>query len=347
MTHHDLTTQHNNELSNHITQLNSEAKKLLADSLSGNTKIAYIAGFKKLAEYMGYKDHTEFTQIVTGNDLVNFISDVRIIKKDVEVKPAVSTIKLWLSGIRSIYDTIIPTLNAPVENPCDSPLLKKALKGYTRQNAAPLRQAKPLVKKDIDLICNTEKDDSTIAKRNRALLLLGFCGLLRRSEIVAINIEDVQDHENGLIINIFRSKTQSFQQIPIHRATKKTNVCPVQIIKEWRDELKSQGIVKGGLIRSVNRHGQIAIHPNENGQFLTAGNVAKTIKKLAEKAGLDDVEKVSGHSLRSGGATELAISEVALWKIMQLGDWTSPSMVTNRYVRSARIFDDSGMDSVF
>lgn len=183
--------------------------------------------------------------------------------------------------------------------------------------------------------------DSTIGKRDNALLALGFCGLFRRSEIVGIQLEDIERHDDGLVILLRQSKTDQRGQgrkVAIPRAMR-SDVCPVEIINQWITELNKQGITNGALIRSVKKSGVI-------GPALSTRNVNTILKSLASKIGIDDT-LVSGHSLRAGGATTLAQANVELWKIQQLGGWKDSRMLTERYIREARLFADNAMANIW
>ena len=140
------------------------------------------------------------------------------------------------------------------------------------------------------------------AKRDRALLLLGFAGAFRRSEIVALNVADIASTREGLVITLRQSKTDQQgegRKVGIPYGVDAA-LCPVTAYREW---LQSAGIVKGAVFRRIDRHGHIGpnrLHPN---------SVADIVKTAVVRGGLDPAQ-FAGHSLRSGFATSAAVQGV-------------------------------------
>ena len=135
-------------------------------------------------------------------------------------------------------------------------------------------------------------DAGLIGTRDRALILLGFAGAFRRSELVGLDVEDCAFTREGLTVLLRRSKTDQEGQgrkvgIPYGS---NPDTCPVRSTQAWLEQV---GITKGPLFRSITRHG----HVQEGG--LAGLDVARVIKKLAQRAGLD-AAKYAGHSLRAG-----------------------------------------------
>jgi integrase len=165
--------------------------------------------------------------------------------------------------------------------------------------------------------------------RDRALLLIGFAGAFRRSELVGIQVEHVSHVSEGLVISIPKSKTDQKGQgrevaIPFgaHPET-----CPVQALKEWITKGK---ITKGPVFRSISRHGHVS------DRALTPTAVALLIKERAATAGLE-AGKFAGHSLRAGFATSAALGGAPEWAIMKQTGHRSRAML-DRYVRPAGRF---------
>ena len=138
-------------------------------------------------------------------------------------------------------------------------------------------------------------DAGLIGARDRALILLGFAGAFRRSELVGLDVEDCAFGKDGLTVTLRRSKTDqdgAGRKIGIPYGAN-PDTCPVRTVQAW---LELAGIAAGPLFRSINRHGQV--QPGR----LSGIDVARVVKKLAERAGLDSA-KYAGHSLRAGHAT--------------------------------------------
>jgi integrase len=175
-------------------------------------------------------------------------------------------------------------------------------------------------------------DVGPLGLRDRALLLLGFAGAFRRSELVALNFEDCVFTRDGLVVTVRRSKTDQEGQgrrvgIP-YGSTPET--CPVRTVQDW---IAQAGISSGPLLRSVSRHGQV--QPGG----LAGIDVARIVKKLAERAGLDSA-KYAGHSLRAGHATTAAIAGASERSIMNQTGHRGVQMV-RRYIREGSLWREN------
>jgi integrase len=151
-------------------------------------------------------------------------------------------------------------------------------------------------------------DDGLIGCRDRALVLLGFAGAFRRSELVALEVADCVFGREGLTVLLRRSKTDQDGQgrkvgIPYGS---NPETCPMRVLQRW---LEQSGVTTGPVFRSLNRHGQV------QPAGLSGIDVARVVKKLAERAGLDPA-KFAGHSLRAGHATAAAIAGASERSIM-------------------------------
>jgi integrase len=172
--------------------------------------------------------------------------------------------------------------------------------------------------------------------RDRALLLIGFAGAFRRSELVALTVADIANAQQGLIITLLRSKTDQEGigrkvAIPFARGA----VCPVIALQKW---LEVSSITEGPIFRAVNRHGVIS------DTSLDPQAVAWVVKERAKAAGLDP-NKYSGHSLRAGLVTSAAQMGVSSWKIRAQTGHASDAMLS-RYIRDANIFVDNAAGAI-
>jgi integrase len=141
-------------------------------------------------------------------------------------------------------------------------------------------------------------DAGLIGIRDRALILIGFAGAFRRSELVGLDFEDCSFSKDGLTITLRRSKTDQTgdgRKIGIPYGSN-PETCPVRVLQGWIEQAAIGG---GPLFRSLNRHGKLIE------RRLSSAGVARVVKKLAERAGLEP-EKYAGHSLRAGHATSAA-----------------------------------------
>jgi integrase len=205
------------------------------------------------------------------------------------------------------------------------------MKGIRRtKGTAPAQKAAALTD-DIRAMVDAS-DDGLIGARDRALVLLGFAGAFRRSELVALDAADCAFGKDGLTVTIRRSKTDQAgagRKIGIpYGANPET--CPVRNLQSLKDE---NGITTGPLFRSINRHGRM-----QAGR-LSGIDVARIVKKLADRAGLD-AAKYAGHSLRAGHATSAAIAGASERSIMKQTGHRSVQMV-RRYIRDGSLFREN------
>lgn len=179
--------------------------------------------------------------------------------------------------------------------------------------------------------------DRLKAKRDRAILAIGFFAALRRSELVAIDVEHVSVTADGLVLRLPRRKTdQAGAGTEIGLPVKSDPViCPV---KAFKDYVEAAGITEGPLFRSISKYGRLL------DQRLAGKDVARIVKAATEAAGYD-AEAFSGHSLRSGFITSAARAGVADRLIMkQTGHKRLEEM--HGYIRRAGLFTENAADLI-
>ncbi len=219
-------------------------------------------------------------------------------------------------------------------SPTDTELVRATLRGIRHTHGAAQRQVAPAVKEDV--LAMVASLHGAKGVRDKALLLIGFAGAFRRSELVSLTMADIEQAKQGLIVHLRRSKTDQDGRgrkiaIPFARGA----VCPVLALHEWLDV---GGITEGPIFRPVNRHGVIA------NAALSAQTVALVVKERAKAVGLDP-ERYAGHSLRAGLVTSAAQLGVSSWKIRQQTGHASDAMLS-RYIREANIFVDNAAGAV-
>lgn len=234
---------------------------------------------------------------------------------------AVATLVRWVVSISVAHSS------RGLPSPTRSSLVHNTLNGIKRTHGGAQRRLKPLLVEDLiqvlSVMGNTPKDI-----RDRALLLLGFAGGFRRSELVALNSEDVDSVRQGLVVTIRRSKTdQSGEGRKIGIPFARGKHCPVHSLENWI-ELAELG--EGPLFRPITRHGLIRT------SRLSGEAVASIVKERVSLVGLPP-DQYSGHSLRSGLATSAAMAGVSSWKIRQQTGHASETTL-NRYIRDGELF---------
>jgi integrase len=257
-----------------------------------------------------------------------------------------------------------------LESPTHSPIVANTMKGIRRTKGVAPAQKSAALTDDIRAMVEAT-DSGLIGMRDRALILLGFAGAFRRSELVGLSVEDCEFGNDGLTVTLRRSKTDQTgagRKIGVPYGSN-PETCPVRAMQAWIEELQGadarcrvatpesnalpdssalSGHVHGRtqppsgpaslyspklLFRSITRHGQI--QPSG----LSGGDVARVVKKLAERAGLD-AAKYAGHSLRAGHATSAAIAGASERSIMNQTGHRSVQMV-RRYIRDGSLFREN------
>ncbi len=175
--------------------------------------------------------------------------------------------------------------------------------------------------------------DDLRGARDRAVLLVGFSGAFRRSELVAIDVEDCEISHAGLAITIRRSKTDQEgrgRQVGFKRSTR---TCPVAALEQW---LRLAGIDDGPVFRTVYR--------TRPGERLIGKAVCDIVKAAAKRAGYDP-RKYGAHSLRSGWATSAARAGADLAHIMlQTGHKNAD--VARRYIHAGQLLENPASKAV-
>ena len=218
-------------------------------------------------------------------------------------------------------------------SPTSDPRVRAVLSGIRRTHGTAPRQAAPATLSDIQRML-AHLPSGAIGTRDHAVLLVGFAGGMRRSEIVGLNVGDLAPHDNGLLVSIRRSKTDQEAKgrkvaLPYGHDE---HTCPVRAVDSWT---LVSGITRGPIFRPVDRHGNV-ISTRLSGQA-----VSDIIKRAAERAGLDPTQ-FSGHSLRAGFVTTAALNGASEREIASQTGHRSMESV-RRYVRPATAFHDNAV----
>ncbi len=234
---------------------------------------------------------------------------------------AAATLQLRLIAIHRAH------IDQGLTSPAMEPLVKRTMQGIRRTFGTAQRQVKPLVKDDLlEMMVLVDQQKPMRAARDKALLLIGFAGAFRRSELVALTCSDVTYFDNGIELLIRRSKTDQEGAgrtvfIPYAKGTR----CPVKALKAW---LELAGISEGPLFRAVNRHDNVV-----HGRALTPQSVALIVKaSVRNMSGEAAAKSVAGHSLRAGYCTEAVTAGLQPFQIREQTGHKSDSTLA-RYIR--------------
>jgi len=221
-----------------------------------------------------------------------------------------------------------------ISDPSRTPLVRKTMDGIRRTHGRPKSKAKALRLEHLVSMLSTlhALADSNKKARDKALLLVGFFGAFRRSELVAITVEDLLWEPEGVLIGLPQSKTD--QELEgLTRAIPYGNepICPVKALKNWVD---SAGITHGPIFRPVNRWDQV------QNKALSAGAINIFLKDLGEKCLFDFAPELSSHSFRRGLSTSAARERVDFALIKKQGGWKSDATVWG-YIEEGQLFTEN------
>ena len=231
-----------------------------------------------------------------------------------------STISRRLAAIRYAHKL------AGHEPPTNAEAVKATLRGIRRTaGSTPARKAPATADKVLAMVATAGTDLKGL--RDRALLLLGFAGAFRRSELVALNVEDLEFCDDGMRVTIRKSKTDQEGLGATIAVAPGSVACPVQAVRTW---LETASISSGPIFRPVTRKGTIS------SRRLSDRTVADLVKKYAQDVGLKAGD-FSGHSLRSGFLTSAATRGASIFKMMDVSRHRSVDTLRG-YVRDAELF---------
>lgn len=223
------------------------------------------------------------------------------------------------------------------ESPTQAQAVRAVMQGIRRAHGIAKEGKAPILTEHLrawvnDVLDKAPKWQEKVNKRNKALVLLGFAGAFRRSEIVGLNRDDIELVPQGLIVTLRRSKTDQegegrkvgipFGQFP--------STCPVKALVEWLD---IGGIESGPLFRRMRRAGVIS------SDRLESKSVGLIVKNLALTIGLDP-DLYGAHSLRAGHATQATMNGSQEADTMRQTGHKSEA-VFRGYVRMAGVFQNN------
>lgn len=222
--------------------------------------------------------------------------------------------------------------------PTTDPYVREVMDGIRRAKGMRPRQAHAATLDPLRAMLATLPDDLS-GLRDRALLLVGFAGGFRRAALCALDRADITFVPEGMDLVIRKDKTDQAGQGRELSITygKHRDTCPVRALRAWLD---AAGINTGPIFRGVAKGGKTV----RTGR-LDPGSVARIIKRAAARAGLLDADDFSGHSLRSGLATEAARSGATDNAIMDQTGHTDVRSV-KRYIRRGRRFTDNVLNAI-
>ncbi|RNC76907.1 site-specific integrase [Piscirickettsia salmonis] len=325
-----MTAESRTEIS---TTLSSSSRQFLENTLAQATKRGYAADLKIFFAWA--EAHQTAAIPATAETIANFLADqasgvlsvwLRQESQLINGRPvSVATLRRRLAAIKYAHK-----LNKIEPSPTDTAEVRETLKGIRRTLGAKPNAKSALMSQDIQLLMRYIPETIT-GQRDRAILLLGFAGALRRSELTSLELSDIEVQENGMLVYIRSSKTDQEQQgqvIGIARSENKAN-CPVGAIEQW---LQSSMILSGPIFRRIFANGKIAI------TTLSDRTIYNIVKNYCQLAGLG-ASRFGAHSLRRGFVTSAAKAKVDPFRIMAVTRHKRLETV-KRYVDEANLISD-------
>lgn len=297
------------------TEILDRARGFAEASISANTRRAHASDWRDFAAFcsaQGLEALPATPQTVAGYAAA--LAD----------KAKIATIRRRLATISTIHQ------RAGHESPCANRVVRDILRGIARETGlAPARKAAVTLDALRAMLLAIDGDD-VAARRDRAILLLGFAAALRRSEIAAIRFEDLRYSKRGLLLRIPRSKTDQLGEgveiaVPF---VPNEALCAARAVRRY---IAAAGITAGPLFRSMDMQRALGA------DAIQGQDVARLVKRLASRARVDG--DFSGHSLRAGFATSAAAAHVSLDAIARTTRHKSLAVLLT-YVRPAQAFDD-------
>lgn len=243
----------------------------------------------------------------------------------------VSTLTRRMTAIRQAHQV------SGYASPTSTALVSQLMAGIRRSKGTAVSSKQAVLVDDLKRMVALIPD-STIGLRDRAVLLVGFTGAFRRSELAGIDCGDLFRDARGVRVAIRRSKTDPEGQgrvVAIPLGNEAAGTCPVAALEAW---LRAAGIQEGPVFRPVNKHSQIGT------KSLSGAGVAIVVKRWAKALGHDPAE-FAGHSLRAGLATSAAIAGKPERIIMQqTGHRSLPTV--RRYIRDGNLFRENAAEGL-
>lgn len=305
--------------------LSDKSMNSLSVTKANHTIDAYESDWNDFCDWCRYHHQTSYP--AKPETIVNYINDLADYAK-------ASTIRRRISAISENYNAS----GDHVENPCRAWIVKEALIGLTRLKGTVQKGKTPIYWEEIKEMIHRMDLSSLQALRDRAVLLLGFMGAFRRSELAGLDVEDIRKYPQGIVVTIRHSKTDQTsagQQIGIPYLSHSSMDC-IHALQEW---LTAAGITSGPLFRSFLKNGKVS------SRRLSDKSINLIVKKYAASIGLNP-EMYGAHSLRHGFATYAALQGVEERLIMKQTRHRSVEMV-RRYINEADLFTNNPIDKIF
>lgn len=309
--------------------LPEETAELLREAVPENTSRAYRSRWRAFEDWCAARGRVPLP--ATAQTVAAYLTHLAA-----ERNLKATTADAHLTAIRAVH-------RACGQEPPDALAARKVITAAQRREArrdgrfGP-RKALPLMASDLPAVVAALDTKTAAGLRDRALILLGFTLLARRSELTALNISDIVPVPGeGLEVTIRSSKTDQAARGAVRRVhyASAAAVCPVRAVLAWLDHLSGRGITAGPLFPRIDRWGN-------TGTRLTPRSAGTVIAAACAAAGLagQGERRFSGHSVRRGGATSMLRAGAEPLNVSRHGRWSDGSKVFAGYVEEATGFGE-------
>ncbi len=305
--------------------LSDKSLQSIADTKAEHTIDAYESDWNDFCDWCAF--HHEKPLPAPPETIINYINDLADYA-------TVATIRRRVSAISENYHAA----GLSAENPCKDWMVREALIGLSRQKGVAQKGKTPIYWEEIEKMVSLMDSTKLTDVRDKAILLLGFMGAFRRSEIAELDVEDLRFFSQGMVVTITHSKTDQTsagQQVGIPYI-EDTNLCAVTAVRNW---LRRADLHSGALFRRILKSGQ----PGSG--HISDKSINLIIKKYVSLIGLDP-ELYGAHSLRHGFATSAALSGLEERIIMKQTRHRSVEMV-RRYINEGDLFVNNPVAMMF
>ena len=306
------TTSHRQDLE----ALAAKARALLANTVSAATRRGYASDF-----YGDWKVWAETHNAPVLPAEPQWIC-LYLVDRSSTLKAA--TLERRLSAI-SYYHRQANCLLSPTHHP----LVRETFKAVRREIGTRQKTKQALLTEDVRKIVEC-CPDTLAGKRDKALYLVSFAGMLRREDSASLTVEGLRFTSRGLVMTLDRGKTDQEsrgREIAIVPGANPAT-CPIAALNDW---LKAAKIRSGHVFRAVDQKERVST------SGLNRDSIGYIIKRAASRAGMS-VANIAGHSLRSGGITTAAMNEVPEYVIRRQSHHSPQSRSFHRYIRVAERF---------
>ncbi|MER6557229.1 site-specific integrase [Streptomyces sp. NPDC001027] len=330
-------------VSNLTPPLSAAAREALAAGTADSTRRAYSADWEEFTGWCAATGHAPLP--AAPETVVEYVTALTTIPRPRTGRPySPSSIERAVAAIRTAHSAANLT-------PPSTKGARMVLRGYrdrlarSKDPAAKPRKAQPAVPTALRTMLATLDRDTLIGKRDAALLLLGYATAARVSELVALDLADAPETEQGIEASVYRRKIKAFTDTAVPFGSNPAT-CPVRAVRGLREALAEVGRTEGPLFVRVDRHGRMAppmfrrgLPIGDPSGRLTAQAASQVVERAAEAAGLEG--QWSGHSLRRGFATAARKAGHDLVRIGRHGGWADGSRALLGYFEDSDKWEDN------